>query len=99
VVVRDLDEQPLRLDAQLRELFGLTAAEARLASRLAAGDCLETVADELGVAYETARNQLKAIFAKTETHRQAELVALLARLLAGIAAPGAAQCGAANSTG
>lgn len=31
-------------------------------------------------AYETARNQLKAVFAKTEIHRQLEPVALLARI-------------------
>ena len=35
-------------------------------------------AGELGLARETARNQLKAVFAKTGTHRQGELIALLA---------------------
>jgi DNA-binding CsgD family transcriptional regulator len=34
-------------------------------------------ARELKIARETARNQLKAVFAKTNTHRQSELVALL----------------------
>ena len=73
--------QPLSFGSDtLMTLFGLTAAEARLASRLAAGDALETIADELGIAKETARNQVKAVFAKTRTHRQAELVAVLARL-------------------
>ncbi|WP_292186755.1 hypothetical protein [Mesorhizobium sp.] len=41
---------------------------------------MKAVADELGVTYETAKNQLKAVFAKTETHRQPELVALLTRM-------------------
>jgi hypothetical protein len=34
-------------------------------------------ARELKIARETARNQLKSVFAKTDTHRQSELVALL----------------------
>jgi DNA-binding CsgD family transcriptional regulator len=73
--------QPLSFAADtLMTLFGLTAAEARLAARLAAGDALDAIADDLGIAKETARNQVKAIFAKTGTHRQAELVAILARL-------------------
>ncbi|CAH2395013.1 hypothetical protein MES4922_110358 [Mesorhizobium ventifaucium] len=62
------------------EVSGLTAAEARLARRVSLGAELKAVADDLGVTYETARNHLKAVFAKTETHRQPELVALLARI-------------------
>jgi DNA-binding CsgD family transcriptional regulator len=60
--------------------FGLSPAEARLASILAGGIDLRTAAGELGVARDTARNQLKAIFAKTGAHRQSELVELLAKL-------------------
>jgi DNA-binding CsgD family transcriptional regulator len=72
---------PVRPDiARLAARFGLTPAEARLAARLAAGDALQTAADRLGVTYGTARQYLKSVFAKTETHRQAELVA---RLLSG----------------
>ena len=37
-------------------------------------------AASLGVSRETARTQLKAVFAKTNTRRQAELAALVARL-------------------
>jgi DNA-binding CsgD family transcriptional regulator len=81
VVVRDLDERPLPPMVHLSSIFGLTAAEAKLAARLGAGEALETVAEGLGIARETARNQLKAIFQKTGVHRQAELVALLGRFL------------------
>lgn len=81
VVVRDLDERPPPPTVHLKTLFGLTPAESALAARLAAGEPLEAVADELGIARETARNHLKAIFAKTGVHRQAELAALLGRLL------------------
>jgi DNA-binding CsgD family transcriptional regulator len=34
----------------------------------------------LEISRETARNQLKAVFVKTATHRQGELVALLSGL-------------------
>lgn len=60
--------------------FNLTPAEARLASLLATGMSLEKAAEQLGIARETARSQIKTIFAKTGAHRQGELVALLARL-------------------
>jgi len=63
----------------LIELFALTPAEARLAAVIARGISLRDAANELGIARETARNQLKSIFAKTHTHRQSELVALLSR--------------------
>jgi DNA-binding CsgD family transcriptional regulator len=35
----------------------------------------------LGIASETARQRLKAIFQKTDTRRQSELIALLGRPL------------------
>ena len=80
-MIIDPDAHPRPPDAVLQTCFGLTLSEARLARKLSSGERLETVADQLGIAYQTARNQLKAIFAKTETHRQAELAALLARFL------------------
>lgn len=59
----------------LRERFGVTAAEARLALDLVTGDALAAVARRRGISYETARTQLKSIFAKLDVHRQSELVA------------------------
>jgi DNA-binding CsgD family transcriptional regulator len=64
----------------LARAFGLTPAEARLASIIAEGLPPERAAEELAISKTTVRNQLKAIFAKTATHRQSELVALLSRL-------------------
>jgi DNA-binding CsgD family transcriptional regulator len=66
--------------ALLTRAFGLTPAEARLAATIAQGKAPEQAAEELGIARTTVRNQLRAIFSKTNTHRQSELVALLARL-------------------
>jgi DNA-binding CsgD family transcriptional regulator len=60
--------------------FGLTPAEARLAAIIAEGRNPERAAEELNIAKATARNHLKAIFAKTATRRQSELVALLSRM-------------------
>lgn len=66
--------------ALLRALFALTQAEARLAAQLTAGSSLEQAAAKLAISRETARGHLKSVFAKTDTHRQGELVALLSRL-------------------
>jgi len=61
----------------LRELFGLSAAEARLAFRLANGDSLNAAAASFGVAKSTVVSQLGGIFSKTQTSRQSELIGLL----------------------
>jgi DNA-binding CsgD family transcriptional regulator len=66
--------------AVLFSRFGLTPAEARIALGIAHGDSLATIAKEHGVSVKTARTQLKAVFAKTATHRQAELAALLLKM-------------------
>jgi DNA-binding CsgD family transcriptional regulator len=72
---------PLKPDAALLSAaFGLTAAEARLAAQLGSGAGLNEASACLRVGRETARSQLKAVFAKTNTHRQADLVGLIARL-------------------
>ncbi len=76
----DLDECLEPSGNTLQAVFGLTKAEARLACELACGDTIEDIAEEHGVSISTARVQLKSIFAKTGTSRQAELVALLTRL-------------------
>jgi DNA-binding CsgD family transcriptional regulator len=64
----------------LAKTFGLTLAESKLAVLAAKGKSPEQIAEQFGISVVTARNQLKAVFSKTGTHRQAELVALLSRL-------------------
>ncbi len=66
--------------AILAKTFRLTPAEAKLASVIARGASPEIAARELKISRETARNQLKSVFAKTDTHRQSELVALLSQV-------------------
>jgi len=58
-------------------LYGLTAAEARLAAALAAGESLQDYATASGIARCTARWQLQQVLAKTDTHRQSDLVRLI----------------------
>jgi len=62
---------------RVRDMFGLTDAEARLANLLIAGAELRAAALKLGITYGTARVRLAEIFQKTNTHRQGELVSLL----------------------
>jgi DNA-binding CsgD family transcriptional regulator len=80
VLVTDL-ERPLHPSAEvLRQLFGLTPTESKLACALLAGESLQKVSQRLAISEGHARQRLKAIFAKTGTSRQAELTALLAKL-------------------
>ena len=65
----------------LRCHFGLTPAEARLALQLVAGETLRAAAAKLSITYETARTELKNIFNKTGTRRQAELVIVIVTAL------------------
>ena len=69
----DLPEQ------RLRQLFGLSPAEARVALQLLEGRDPRQAADELGLSFYTVRAHLVRIFEKTQTNRQAELVRLLMR--------------------
>ena len=62
---------------QLMSLFGLSAAEARLARALCHGETLEEYAGSQGVKLPTINTQLRAVFAKTQTDRQVTLVSLI----------------------
>lgn len=77
VVLRDPARRAVLAAPDLEQLFALSRAEARLAGILADGQNLEDAAAELGISRNTARAQLQAIFGKTGTNRQADLVRLL----------------------
>lgn len=69
------------IDASLLyAVFGLTPAECRVATLLAEGLALKQIAQAQGTQPETVRKQLKAIFQKTSTNRQPELIRLLLHL-------------------
>ena len=64
----------------LRDLMGLTLAEARVAALVGNGLAPRAVAGRLGITEETTRTVLKRVFSKAGVSRQSELVALLAHL-------------------
>lgn len=76
-LVIDPEHDPEPDPAVLHEVYGLTEAETLVALAVLRGDGLPAVADQLSVSVYTARTHLQHIFAKTRTHRQAELVRLL----------------------
>lgn len=77
-----IDPQCLRrgLETRLVALFGLTPAEARVASEVGKGLDLKHVAATLQVLPSTVRTHLHHVFAKTATRRQADLMRLIAQL-------------------
>jgi DNA-binding CsgD family transcriptional regulator len=81
VCVADLEAQLSLPERQLRDIFGLTPAETRLALALLKGADLREAAQSFGISRDTARNQLTSIFAKTDVNRQTELIQLMMRLL------------------
>ncbi len=80
VVVSDLTRPAMSNASLLSLVFGLTAAEARLAAAICEGHDINTAATAFGVSRLTLRGQLKVVFAKTGSRRQAELVARVARI-------------------
>lgn len=64
----------------LRRELDLTPAESRLALQLGSGETLADAAAQLRVSLNTARNQLRSIFAKTGVSRQADLIKLMIEL-------------------
>jgi DNA-binding CsgD family transcriptional regulator len=82
LLVTDPERRPVLENRYLAERFGLGPNETRLAVALAQGSDLRHAALMAGLTYETARWYLKAIFEKTGTRRQTQLVSLLVADLA-----------------
>jgi len=64
----------------LMAAYGLTPAEARVASYVALGKSIKQTAQELHVQPTTVRTQLDNVFRKTGTGKQSEMVAELLSL-------------------
>jgi DNA-binding CsgD family transcriptional regulator/PAS domain-containing protein len=67
--------------AIVRDLFGLTLGEAKIAAMIGAGLPPKDAAERLGIAEDTARTVLKRVFSKVGVSRQSELTALLAKVV------------------
>jgi DNA-binding CsgD family transcriptional regulator/PAS domain-containing protein len=79
VCITDL-ERGLDLPAErLRQLFGLTPAESRVALALFEGGDIPTAAAAVGISVNTAKIHLTHIFEKTGTNRQGALIKLMTR--------------------
>lgn len=77
IFVSDPERRAASTYELLRRLYGLTRAEASLASVLMQGRSVEHACESLQISTNTARTHLKRIFAKTGTSRQGELISLL----------------------
>jgi DNA-binding CsgD family transcriptional regulator/tetratricopeptide (TPR) repeat protein len=80
VCVTDLEADITPPIAQMRELYGLTPAEARLALALFEGLTPTDAAKHLGISRNTVQAQLARIFDKTGAARQSGLMRLMMRL-------------------
>ncbi|HEY8537279.1 MAG TPA: helix-turn-helix transcriptional regulator [Steroidobacteraceae bacterium] len=74
LVLMDPNSRPSLPPELLKQLFGLSPAESRLASALCFGATLNEYAIQAGVAISTARYQLKQIMAKMQVSKQSQLV-------------------------
>lgn len=79
VMIADPNPAASVSEAGLRDRFGLTLAETRVALGLLAGRTSREIAERSGVSVHTVRNQLRSLFEKTGVTRQSELVVKLLR--------------------
>lgn len=84
VCITDLQAEGRLPAGPLRDVLGLSPAEARLAQALFEGASLQETAQRYDVSLNTLRAQLSNIFGKTQTNRQSDLIALLSRLSHGL---------------
>ncbi len=78
-----LINEPKNIANQLRlvgNLYGLSPAELKVATALLERKTLTEYAIESGISINTVKTQLRALFRKTETKKQAELVATLTQI-------------------
>jgi DNA-binding CsgD family transcriptional regulator len=61
----------------LRELYGLSDAEADLTLLLFAGESLDAASQHLHISVNTAKTHLHHVFVKCDVHSQGELLQLL----------------------
>ena len=81
IIVRAVGKAASTPGELLKRHANLTDAEIRLALALFDGQSLSLYAAGVGTTVGTVRQQLKAVFRKTQTGRQAELVTWIRKLL------------------
>ena len=89
------------VEAELRQLYGLTSTEARLANLLMEGKALDECCKILNIRRSTARTHLQHLFEKVGVQRQSELVSLLLKsvgLVGAASKPATSEKANRNST-
>jgi DNA-binding NarL/FixJ family response regulator len=81
ITLIDLDRPAVASVEALRKAFDLTPKEGEVAAGLAQGLDIIAIAELNGTSSATVRQQVKRLFTKTNTHRQAELTLLLSRVV------------------
>ncbi|WP_341898905.1 hypothetical protein [Ferrovibrio terrae] len=74
IFVNNPDDRVTPTEAALSAQFRLTPAEARLTAALLDGEHVDDYVQRTGLSLHTVKTQLKAIFAKTGSGRQADLI-------------------------
>jgi DNA-binding CsgD family transcriptional regulator len=78
------------VEAELRQLYGLTSTEASLANLLMEGKALDECCKILDIRRSTARTHLQHLFEKVGVQRQSELVSLLLKSIGLVGSAGRA---------
>jgi DNA-binding NarL/FixJ family response regulator len=82
VVIRPLDQKLSPPAGMLCDLFGLSRAEAEVATALSGGASAEDVASRRGVSLVTVRSQIRSILAKSACENLRDLERAMATLAA-----------------
>jgi DNA-binding CsgD family transcriptional regulator len=77
VTIDDPDMSSHAFDRALRDAFGLTEAECRVANGIFGGESAREMADRFGTSVHTVQSQIKSVYSKTGTRRQGELIRLI----------------------
>lgn len=80
LVLNPIDKKAQPSTDLLNSLFDLTAAEANVARKLAAGISVEKIAEEGDVSINTVRSQVRRIIEKTGCNKLPEVVSLISNL-------------------
>lgn len=79
--ISDLDDPPAFETSRFAHLYGLTAAETEVMDMVLLGDSAPVVSEKRSTSINTAKNQIKAVMAKTGCNSRAMLFRKIARTL------------------
>jgi DNA-binding CsgD family transcriptional regulator len=80
MMIRAMSTPRSDIASEMRRRTTLTGAEIRIAMAIYEGKSVSEVAEIAGISAGTARQQLKSVFRKTGTGRQAALIAWMRNL-------------------